>query len=255
VNFVNRSQFTDPLSYLWDFGDGTRSREENPSHTYYRPGLYEVSLTARNSTGETQTVTRHMVTVYEVPQANFDVWDRVVKVPAEPVRVANYSVGADAYLWDFGDGTTYTEASPVHYYAQPGIYDITLIATNQWGCADTLTLNQVVSAEAGGEVRIPNAFTPNTSGPGGGYIDPENREEWNKNDVFMPYMIGGIRKFNMKIYNRWGELLFESNDKNKGWDGYYRGQLCKSDVYAFKIQVEFSDGQSLQKIGDITLIR
>ncbi|EMR01669.1 PKD domain-containing protein [Cesiribacter andamanensis] len=255
VSFVNQSQFTDPLSYLWNFGDGTQSREANPTHTYYRPGVYEVSLTASNSTGETKTVTQKMVTVYEVPQANFDVWDRVVRVPSEPVRVANYSVGADSYLWDFGDGTTYTDASPVHYYTQPGIYDITLIARNQWGCADTLILNQVVSAQAGGEIRFPNAFTPDPSGPASGYLDPENRDEWNKNDVFLPYMTGGVKSFNMKIYNRWGELLFESNEKNKGWNGYYKGQLCKADVYAFKVLVEFSDGQSLQKIGDITLIR
>jgi gliding motility-associated-like protein len=108
----------------------------------------------------------------------------------------------------------------------------------------------VVSAQAGGKVKIPNAFTPSRNGPQGGDISSGK-----DNDVFFPILEGGITRYNLKIYNRWGELLFESFRREIGWDGYYKDQLCKSDVYVFKLSVEFSDGKTLDKLGDLTLIR
>ncbi len=250
VQFNNESEFTDPNSYYWDFGDGKGfSTAESPSYTYFTPGQYEVTLTARNKTGETSTMTKKMVTVYGVPKADFSIREAVVNVPGDPVYVANFSVDATTYLWDFGDGTTYTDKNPVHYYQEPGVYSITLIAANEWGCADTLHMPEAVTAEAGGKIKIPNAFTPDPGGPNGGNVEEGN------NDVFFPILDGGITKYNMRIYNRWGELLFETTDRKMGWNGYYKGRLCKSDVYAYKIYVEFSDGKTLQQIGDVTLIR
>ncbi len=59
----------------------------------------------------------------------------------------------------------------------------------------------------------------------------------------------------MKIYNRWGELLFESSDKTVGWDGYYKGQLMPQGVYVFRLELTFENGRREAKVGDITLIR
>ncbi|WP_081604620.1 PKD domain-containing protein [Nafulsella turpanensis] len=250
VNFKNNSQFADPNTYRWDFGDGEGySAGENPTYTYYKPGDYTVTLSASNPSGEVVSTSYAIVNVYGRPKVDFEVRESVVYVPGDPVYVANYTIGGSTYLWDFGDGTTYEEFEPVHYYQEPGIYTISLISVNEWGCADTLVREEVVTAEAGGKVKIPNAFTPSAGGANGGNIEAGN------NDVFYPVLDGGILKYNLRIYNRWGELLFESNDRKTGWDGYYKGQLCKADVYVYKVRVEFSDGKILDKIGDVTLIR
>lgn len=250
VNFKNNSKFADPNTYRWDFGDGEGySAGENPTYTYYKPGDYTVTLSASNPSGEVVSTSYAIVNVYDRPKVDFEVRESVVFVPGDPVYVANYTIGGHTYFWDFGDGTTYEEFEPVHYYQEPGIYTISLISVNKWGCADTLVQKEVVTAELGGEAKVPNAFTPSAGGANGGDIEAGN------NDVFYPVLEGGIVKYNLRIYNRWGELLFESNDRKTGWDGYYRGNLCKADVYVYKLRVEFSDGKILDKLGDVTLIR
>lgn len=95
---------------------------------------------------------------------------------------------------------------------------------------------------------IPNAFSPNISGSGG--TTPGS----GKNDVFMPLM-RGVTEFEMLVFNRWGVLLFETRDQNRGWDGYYNGKLCAQDVYVYKLTASFSDGQKVTRTGDINLIR
>jgi gliding motility-associated-like protein len=92
---------------------------------------------------------------------------------------------------------------------------------------------------------VPNAFTPR----GGNLASPNDL-----NDIFLPLTDGAV-EFSLKVFSRWGELLFESNDPAKGWDGYHRGQLCTQDVYAYKVQVTFADGTKRTKVGDVTLIR
>ena len=72
--------------------------------------------------------------------------------------------------------------------------------------------------------------------------------------MFLPVQ-EGVTKFHMMIYNRWGELLFESFDKHYGWNGYYKGRLCNKDVYVYKLQLEFSDGSAKTLAGDVTLVR
>lgn len=250
VQFKNKSKYANPETYFWDFGDGEGySTGVNPTYTYYKPGEYTVTLTASNPTGEVVSTSYAIVTVYGRPKMDFEIRESVVYVPGDPVYVANYTQGAVSYLWNFGDGTEYTEFEPVHYYQEPGIYTITLIAHNEWGCADTLVREEVVTAKAGGKAKIPNAFTPSSGGPTGGDIGAGD------NDVFYPVLEGGIVRYNLKIYNRWGELLFESNNRQLGWDGYFKGRLSKADVYVYKLSVEFSDGRTMEKLGDLTLVR
>jgi gliding motility-associated-like protein len=115
-------------------------------------------------------------------------------------------------------------------------------------CYDTAR-REVVGRE-GGLTKIPNAFTPNPNGPNGGI--PGNGTF---NDVFLP-ITRGVEEFEMQIYDRWGNLLFESRDKNQGWDGYDKnGRLLPSGVYVYKLVLRLSDGQRTTQIGDVTLIR
>jgi gliding motility-associated-like protein len=100
------------------------------------------------------------------------------------------------------------------------------------------------------DITIPNVFTPNPNGSNGGYYDPEDLS----NDVFYPF-VEHVEEFNMRIYNRWGELIFESEDISTGWDGYYRGQLSPQDAYVYQVWVRFVDGKEEVRTGDVTLMR
>ena len=74
------------------------------------------------------------------------------------------------------------------------------------------------------------------------------------NDVFLPRFVGAVN-FRMEIYSRWGELVFETNDQSRGWDGYVGGKLAPQGVYLYKLVIEFIDGQRITRIGDVAIIR
>jgi len=252
VTFENLTQFADPSTYQWEFGDGQRvSAVENPTHVYRNPGTYTVRLTASNITGQrTEMLKEEFITVFATPQASFTIPDEYRQVfTGEEVRFVNLSEGADEYIWKFGDGNESFEFEPIHAYPDSGVYDITLIAINsETGCTDSVSLSSQVKVILGGESDVPNAFTPSRAGPGTASTNPL------QNDFFLP-RVEGVSQFNMKIYNRWGELLFESNDKNTGWDGYYNGVLMPQGVYVYRLELVYENGRRETKVGDITLIR
>ena len=250
VQFTNLSQFADSTSYFWSFGanEGV-SRAVNPSYTYFEPGVYTVSLSATNVLGDTvREVKSQIIEVFEPPVAQFNIRPRVVLIPDQPLFTDNNSFGADVFEWDFGDGTISTEFEPQHFYGEEGIYDVTLIAYSSNGCTDTTRREGLVQARTGGRLLIPNAFTPNLSGSTGGR--PGN----GLNDVFLP-LTQGVSQFEMLIFNRWGELIFKSENKNIGWDGYYQGKLCAQDVYVYKLDLVFENGERAVRTGDVNLIR
>jgi len=251
VDFTNLSQFAEPDKYNWQFGQGqATSRAINPTYTYFEPGKYTVSLSATNITGQVVTETKQMIIeVFPRPSAQFDVKPRLVYIPGGIVYTKNQSLQASSYEWDFGDGTKSLSPQPQHIYQKEGVYDIQLIAFNQQGCSDTTKLEGVVRAEIGGQVLIPNAFSPNLSGSSGG-----NDQSNGRNDVFLP-LTRGVVEFNMVIFNRWGEMMFQSNDPNTGWDGYYNGKLCQQDVYVYKITARYENGERIVRVGDVNLIR
>ena len=103
-----------------------------------------------------------------------------------------------------------------------------------------MLIERAVSAEASDYIAYPDAFTPNGD---------------KLNDVFLPVYKGVIVEYQLNIFNRWGELIFESKDIDVGWDGTYKDKLCKQDVYVWKVYVKFSNGQVYIKAGDVTLYR
>ena len=250
VQFENQSSFADSDSYIWDFGDNQGySNAKNPTYTYYEPGTYTVKLTASNKIGaRVEKIKKQIITVHEDPYAAFRVNPTEVYLPDKPIYTTNLSFGANSYQWNFGDGTTSEEFEPEHIYTEAGKKDITLIAISENGCRDSVTMTGAVEAIEGGNIMIPNVFTPNESGPvGTGGVS-------NSNDVFLP-LSEGVTSFHMQIFNRWGEMMFESSDRNRGWDGYYKGKLCPADVYIYKITLRYITGETRTKLGDVTLLR
>lgn len=253
VTFKDTSLYADSL--MWDFGDGTpfyfTSDTQAISHTYYDAGIYVVTLRAFG-VGGTFDIGATTVEVYEIPVASFAINPNpaIIYLPDKPIYCVNLSSNATNYQWTFGDGVSSTEESPAHYYTEVGDYDIVLIASNLFGCYDTLIVPAAVAVEEGGEILFPTAFTPNPAGPGDGIYDPNNFN----NDIFHPYW-DGVDQYLLRIFNRWGELLFETEDIDQGWDGYYRGELVQQDVYVWKANVLFENGEQKTMAGDVTLLR
>ena len=248
VNFSNNT--IDATNYLWEFGDGMLSQLPTPTYTYYTPGTYRVKLTATGP-GGTSIADNVEIVVFEKPFAQFEVVPKVIFIPGERPVFINRSIGATRYEWDFGDGNSSTDFSPSHQYQQPGVFTISLWVVNNQGCDDRFTLPEAIKVEQGGEIRFPNAFTPNPSGPSGGrysYGDPRNH-------IFYPFTQKGIVEYKLQIFTRWGELIFESHDIEVGWDGYLKGKLAAQGVYIWRAQYKTANGKVEIKAGDVTLIR
>lgn len=249
IQFTNTS--LQGSTYQWSFGDGGTSTADNPTYTYNVAGIYSVTLTATGIGGGTNSMTKvDSVVVHPRALAFFALQPDEVTVPSQPVFTYNLSANATQYQWNFGDGTTSSDENPMHYYQTAGEFDVRLIANNAWNCPDTFILENAVTALAAGDLEFPNAFTPGTSGPTDGVYDPRSFE----NDFFFP-LYQGVSDYKLEIFNRWGELLFVSEDVRVGWDGYYRGEPSKQDVYVWKAYAKFSDGQETVLKGDVTLLR
>jgi gliding motility-associated-like protein len=246
VNFTNLSQFADPSTYQWSFGDQSTSTMINPTHTYYQPGKYSVSLSASNTTGQTITETKQaIIEVFPRPDAQFEIKPRLIYIPGGILYTDNRSFNATRFIWDFGDGTTTNEFEPEHKYKEEGFYTVKLIAINQYECADSTIQENSVKVEKGGQVLIPNAFSPGQGNAGGND---------GKNDVFLP-LTRGVAEFELLIFDRWGNLLFESRDPEFGWDGTYKGKPCQQDVYIYKLAASYETGEQVVRVGDVNLIR
>jgi gliding motility-associated-like protein len=228
-------------TFLWDFGDGTTSTDANPApKTYSTPGTYIVTLTASDPfTCNKTDVASITIVLKGKPTASFT-YSPLTPQENFPYTFTNTS-SADAvsFKWLFGDGDsllTNNRAPFDHQYNSNGKFTVLLIAYNNIGCSDTVpaeVTNIVVP-----KLDVPNAFTP--AGP-------------NNNIIYIRgFAIGKMR---WRIYNRFGNLVFESNSRNLGWDGKYKGVILPMDVYAYTLEVEFTDGVRTSKKGDITLLR
>lgn len=246
VQFYNSS--VNAQTYEWQFGDGATSMEKEPSYIFDEPGKYMIILNITDTQGKTY-VAKDSILVFQKPRASFEIYPEDIALPDDPVNFHNYSQKAVRYEWDFGDGNTSGDIEPVHYYRKSGTYNIKLTAWSEDACYDTLVVMNAF-ANAGCEIRFPNAFTPNINGPSNGYYTAG----LTTNEVFHP-VCKGVVEYQLRIFNRYGTLLFESNDVNVGWDGYINDRLANAGVYIWKARGRFNNGESFTEFGNVTLIK
>ncbi len=228
-------------NYIWTFGDGGTSNQTNPTYVYNAVGRYPVKLIAikPESCNIRDSVTT-IITVNPIPVSNFTFSPPLVNTPTTFTNNSTSGIGV-SYTWLFGDGESYTTTdrnTPVmHQYNATGSFNACLITTNQFGCKDTIC--QIVQAIVRPESDIPNAFTPGRFG--------ENSSIKVKGF--------GIGQMTFRIFNRWGQKVFETNDRRVGWDGTVNGKLQPMDVYVYTLEIKYTDGTTKTQKGDITLIR
>ncbi len=246
MKFLNYSDHS--TGWTWSFGDGGTSQEKEPSHIFKDPGTYFVTLTAAGQHDMISALTRTLE-VHSLPEAKFEVEAYGRPGSGEPVYFYNHSAGAGEYEWHFGDGNVSHDAEPLWYYDKPGTYDITLIARNAYGCTDTAVMENAFGGN-GQRIFFPNAFSPDRNGPTGGYY----RTGGSNHDVFHPYTDEIPETWELKVFNRNGNLVFESHDIRMGWDGYFQGRLQPRGVYIWKAKGRFADGEPFEMMGDVTVI-
>ena len=241
-NAVFDNQTTGGQTWLWEFGDGTTSTSFEPIHLYATAGTYLVRLIAfnPNTCNLIDTSTFFTITVLDAPTPDFS-FAPVVPLENSPTTFTNLSSpDAIRFKWEFGDGDSLLTASrqPVqHQYNATGTFNACLTAYNAAGCDSTLC--RPVRAIIVPLLDVPNAFTPQSG---------------DENSIILVRGFG-IAKMQFIIWNRWGQKVFETNNRFQGWDGKVKGVVQPMDVYAYTLSVVFSDGVKTTKKGDITLIR
>ena len=231
VTFDNTS--TPPgANCVWNFGNGVTVADCGQVSNEYSAGMYNVTLTVTTADGCTASLTNpNYVIVSENPVASFTFSPDVLDIDATVVEFQNNSLFADTYEWDFGDESPIViHINPDHIYPPvPGEYIITLIAFNNNGaCSDTM--QQYIVVQDVIIFYVPNVFTP-------------DHDEFNEG--FLPVFTSGFDPFDyhLMIFNRWGEVMFESYDASQGWDGTYSNQgLVQDGVYVW--QIEFKETMS-----------
>lgn len=242
INFFDQTTIlpTDILAqWNWVFGDGQTSTQQNPMHIYSQ-GTYTVTLTVTSGNGcSTTHTTNNMITSWPKPFAGFVYNPQRVGITEPMITFSDQSSGATQWLWDFGDFNTSQETNPIHQYTDTGTYIIEQRVYNDFGCSDTVFHTVIIDPEF--IFYIPNAFTPNNDG---------------KNETFTGYGFG-FKDFVMRIYNRWGEQVFTSEDYSQPWNGKENniGLPQKQDVYVYFISVRTLTDQLKEFRGRVTLYR
>jgi len=247
IKFFNKSVNYD--SCIWTFGDGGTSHDIDPEWIFDEEGVYKIELTVINKAG-LASVSVNSLIVYPRPQARFEISSENVIIPDDEVRFMNYSSNAVSYKWDFGDGNSSEDYEPVYRYNNNGKYNVQLIVKSEFGCADTLVVENAFAGSAY-SITFPNAFIPNSGGPSGGYYSLKSDEDA---QVFHP-VSSGVSEYQLRIFSKRGILIFESNDINIGWDGYYKSQLSEPGVYIWKVRGKFNNGEPFVKMGDVLILK
>jgi gliding motility-associated-like protein len=244
VEFTNNTTTAGTCS--WNFGDGSSvlSGNCNPNHSFTTAGCFNITLQYTSPEGCTATAFMpNYICTTAPPVADFTFNPVPITLTNTTVSFTNESSSnANSFDWSFGNGlgsSNETNASFTFPNTQPGSYEVCLTAQVSPGCQNTTCKTIVINDEF--RIYVPNAFSPNGDG---------------MNDIFLPVVSGyEMESFRMYVYNRWGEVVFETSLSDVGWDGTYKNFPAKQDVYVWRIQLKDAvSGEKKQFHGHVTLI-
>lgn len=233
---------TDPMVSFYWITDSIPYPGETANYNFPDTGKFDIALIARSAeTGCADTLLKpELITVKLKPRAKFEPDYTLALTDNSTISFTNYAMNADSYFWYFGDGQTSSEINPIHQYNPVGLFEAVQVASANWGCADTFkTVITIIPATN----YVPNAFRPGS--------------DLSQNQVFMPSGLGVTNDgFNLKIFNRWGELIFESDSPLKPWDGKIRnGTEAPMGNYVWITNYIDIQGINRSEKGQVLLIR
>lgn len=236
TNFTNTSFIPSGsiTGYTYDFNGIGSSTQSDPSFVFPTSGIYNVSLTAVSNFGCTNTVIQQ-IDVHAIPTAAFVAGPNPALVEQDITFTDVTAGNIVSWQWDFGDGEGDNASITQHSYDGGGVYVVTLTIVDNIGCTDTVSKEISIALLP----VLPSGFTPNGDG---------------ENDVFI-IRGGPFRNVDFKVYNNWGQVIFESNDSNIGWDGTYKGEPVPLGVYTWTFVVDMGSNFVVRESGDVTLIR
>ena len=227
------------VSNVWQLNNQTFT-SPSLNYCFRTAGSYVVNGSFVDVNGCSNSAT-FAINAYPAPVADF------VYSPLKPVEnldnvlFSNSSTSTDITGWNWyfvnNNGYTSTQTNPSYMFEQSGNYPIALVVHNKYGCSDTIVKMITVVEEQ--NLYVPNSFTPNGDGI---------------NDIFLAKG-KGLTKYNLMIFDRWGQKLFETSEFTTGWDGAFKGQECKQDTYVWKITASFPQGIVKEYTGHVTLNR
>lgn len=217
------SPIDETYDILWDFGDGTTGTEISPEHVYEEPGIYSVTVDIVSPIGcAIGAAFPNWITVREAPEAGFDYTPDNPTNLQPDVSFIDESKRAKFWDWSFDVEGFSTEQNPVYMFPDTGFQEVIQIVTHENGCQDSALI--LIDVEPIVTYFLPNAFTPNSD---------------SVNDIFIGNGVyEGMTEFEMTIWNRWGEKVFETDDPNEGWNGQKNnvGQMSPNGVYVVLVR-------------------
>jgi gliding motility-associated-like protein len=226
--------------YQWNFGDGNTASGVSVTNVYSQVGAYDVSLTVTDTNNCTNSLTQNSyLNIVPAPVAGFIATPQTLTIDRPLTDIIDQSEGATAWNYSVSNGFGTSDPSFSLQLFGQGTYMITQTVSNAAGCLDTFSLKVIV--EPGTEVFIPNTFTPDGD---------------DLNDIWMPVM-SYFSKYELRIFDRWGNVVFYSDDLYNGWNGKYKntGAALKQDVYVYKLRYHDYQDRLQETTGSITLYR
>ena len=225
VKLTNTSpQAANSSNCVWSVGNGSSYQQcDTINIVYNSPGCFDISLTNTVLGCSNSMSVLDYICVEEAPQVSFFANPQEFTELSQTISFINNTQGATSYSWNFGDNSLSSEMSPNHYYSNTSDGQVVnLSASTNFGCVSQAEI--MIPYRPGEIIYIPNTFTP-------------DRDEHNQ--VFKTIFTQGFDPYNykMEIFNRWGELIFESNNSEMGWDGSYglEGLDVSQGIYIYKI--------------------
>lgn len=244
IIFTNLSApIDDNYTVKWDFGDGTTEPDIiSPEHVYDKPGVYDVSVSITSPIGcMVSDSFPGLISLYAPPVADFTYSPDPVDNFNPLVQFTDQSVDAERWFWQFDEYATSNARNPSFNFPDTGLMRVMLLVTHPQGCKDTI--EKFIDIVPNVTWFMPNAFTPNGDGSNDGF--------------FGKGIMNGVTDFTMTIWNRWGELVFETNDPAEPWNGRAQqsGGVSPTGVYIYRVTFTAPRGDKHDYKGFATLVR
>ena len=222
----------------WNMNNGGLVGGTTYTDCFKNSGSYILRSNFSDINGCSNTST-FVINAYPIPFADFH-FGPGLPIENDQIEFKDGSIGPEINSWSWYFATnanTSFHQNPTYVFDTPGSFPVTLIISNKWGCKDTVTKAIIVAEDF--SLFVPNIFTPNGDGV---------------NDTFQPKGYG-IVKYNLQVFDRWGEKLYETTDFTKGWDGTFKGKLSKEESYIWKIVVNNAQGKIKEYTGHVSILK